>query len=274
VKESFMKRVVMCAVLPLVLVAPFATAADLPEAEEIISRVIDAAGGEAFASLGLLELQVAEERTRNDGSRSSASYKLIVDTANLNNLRMELPGDVIVARTAAGGWSTTAGVLDDRPQTSSMAFKTLNQNAFTLLLPFSLKMEGVRGTEVREGVVDDRDVWVIAIPFVKGFFVSPVMTTNWILVVAKDDYSIVSIEFAPAPEYRDVSPLGVRYRILKQRELGGAKIAEQLLAIGINFQYQESGATRVTTIEPSVRVGWDPTLFMSPQQLEALEKDD
>jgi hypothetical protein len=269
-----MKRVLVCAVLPLVLMTPFAVAADPPEAAEIISRVIDAAGGEAFAELGVLELQVSEERTRNDGSRSTASYTLIADTANLNNLRMEFPGDVVVARTVVGGWSTNAGVPDDRPQTSSMAVKTLNQNALTLLLPYSLAMEGVRGEEVREGVVDGRDVWVISLPFVKGFFVSPVMTTNWILVVAKDDYSIVSLEFAPAPEYRDVSPVGVRYRILKQKELGGAKVAEQLLAVGINFEYQESGATRVTKIEPSVRGRWDPTLFLSPQQIEALEQDD
>ena len=269
-----MKRVSACAVLALVLVTPFAVAADLPTAEEIIAHVIEAAGGEAFASLGILELQVSEEKTRNDGSSDTASYTLIVDTSNLNNMRMEYPGDVVIARTAGGGWSTTKGVVDDRPQTSVMASKTLNQRAFTLLLPYSLQMEGVRGTEVREGVVDGRDVWVIAVPFVKGFFVSPVMTTTWILVVAKDDYSIVSLEFAPAPEYRDVSPLGIRYRILKQTELDGAKIPEQLLAVGINFQYLESGATRVTKIQPSIREGWDATLFVSPERLEALEEDD
>ena len=39
----------------------------------------------------------------------------------------------------------------------------------------------------------------LGIPFAKGFFVSPVMETTWILVVAKDDYSILSLEFAPAP---------------------------------------------------------------------------
>jgi hypothetical protein len=134
-------------------------------------------------------------------------------------------------------------------------------------------MEGVWLKEVREGQVDGRDVWVIAIPFSKGFFVNPVMETTWILVVAKDDYSIQSLEFAPAQAFADVSPVGVRYRILKHKDLGGAAVIEQLLAIGINWQYQESGANRVTKIAAKVRP-WDPTLFLSPVQLEALEEDD
>ena len=110
-------------------------------------------------------------------------------------------------------------------------------------------------------------------PFSKGFFVNPVMETTWILVVAKDDYSIQSLEFAPAPAFADVAPVGVRYRILKQKEIDGATTVEQMLATGINSQYQESGANRVTRIVSKVRP-WDPTLFLSPAQLEALEKDD
>jgi hypothetical protein len=268
-----MRCVLICVVISLV-VTPFAVAADPPEAEEIIARVIDAAGGDAFSSLGILEFEVSEEETTNDGTAISKSFTLVIDTANLNNLRIEFPGEVIVARTAGGGWSTTAGALDERPQASSMARMTLNQKAFTLLLPFSLEMDGVWLNEVREGVIDGREVWAIEMPFAKGFFVSPVMTATWILVVAKDDYSIVSLDFAPPPEYRKVSPLGIRYRILKQKEIEGAKIPEQLLAVGINSQYQESGATRVTRINSSILGRWDPTLFLSPQQIEALEKDD
>ncbi len=102
-----------------------------------------------------------------------------------------------------------------------MARLSINQTVFPLLLPYSLKMEGVWLKEVREGHVDGRDVWVIAIPFSKGFFVNPVMETTWILVVAKDDYSIQSLEFAPAQAFADVSPVGVRYRILMQKDLEG-----------------------------------------------------
>jgi hypothetical protein len=259
--------------LTLMLAATATAADEMPDPQEILEKMIAAAGGEAFAGLGILELEVTAEEIRNDGTQSGKSFTLIVDTSNLDNLRMELPGEVVVAASKGGGWSTTANVLDDRPQVSKMARLTINQAAFSLLLPFSLQMEGVWLKEVRETQLDGRDVWVITLPFSKGFFVSPVMETTWILVVAKDDYSIHSLEFAPAPAFADVSPVGVRYRILKQKEIDGATIVEQMLATGINSQYRESGANRVTKIASKVQP-WDPTLFLSPQQLEALEKDD
>jgi hypothetical protein len=274
-KEFPMIRRCLVVLLPLVFVASLVAAEDALEPKEIVERMIAAAGGEAFASLGILELEVTEEETRSDGTQTGKSYKLLVDTSNLNNLRMDLPGDTVVAATEGGGWSTTAGALDDRPQASTHARTSLNQKVFRLLLPFSLKMDGVWLKEVRESATSDgREVWVIAIPFTKGFFTSPVMATTWILVVAKDDYSLISIEFAPAPAFRDVSPVGVRYRILKQKELQGASVIEQVLAVGINSKYQESGATRVTKIKPSIHGPWDPTLFLSPAQLAALEEDD
>jgi len=271
-----MIRRCLVVLLPLVIVASLAAGEDPPDAKEIVERVIAAAGGEAFASLGILELEVTEEETRNDGTRIGKSYRMLVDTSNLNNLRMELPGDVIVAATqGGGGWSTNAGALDDRPQAQTAARTSLNQKGFRLLLPFSLKMDGVWIKEVRESTASDgREVWVIAIPFTKGFFTSPVMATTWIMVVAKDDYSLISIEFSPAPAFRSVSPVGIRYRILKQMDLEGASVVEQMLAVGINSRYQESGATRVTKIKPSVRGPWDPTLFLSPAQLAAIEEDD
>jgi len=259
--------------LTLMLAATATAADEMPDPQEILEKMIAAAGGETFAGLGILELEVTEEEIRNDGTQSGKSYTLIVDTSNLDNLRMELPGEVVVAASKGGGWSTTANVLDDRPQVPKMARLTINQSVFPLLLPYSLQMEGVWLKEVRETTLNGREVWVITLPFSKGFFVNPVMETTWILVVAKDDYSIHSLEFAPAPAFADVSPVGVRYRILKQKEIDGATIAEQMLATGINSQYQESGANRVTKIASKVRP-WDPTLFLSPAQLEALGKDD
>ena len=67
--------------------------------------------------------------------------------------------------------------------------------------------------------------------------------------------------------------MGVRYRTLKIQEVEGAKIAEQILSVGISPQGQESGLVRVTKSKASVRL-WEPSLFLSPSQLEALEEDD
>jgi hypothetical protein len=257
----------------LVLAIPPAAVAGPPDPNDIVDRVIAAAGGEAFSQLGVLQLEVHEEQTRNDGVRSTKDYTLMVDTRNLANLRMEYPNGTVVGANATGGWGIENGVQDDRPQTPTMARKTINQTAFPLLMPYSLKMQGVWVKEVRESTLDGRDVWVLAIPFSKGFFLSPVLTTTWFMVVAQDDYSILAFEFVPPVEFRKVSPVGIRYRILKLQELEGAKIAEQILSVGISVQGQESGLVRVTKSKASVR-HWEPSLFLSPAQLEALEEED
>ncbi len=269
-----MNRCVLSFALSMVLVSPAALAAETPEPQEIVDRMIAAAGGDAFAQLGILKLEVSQEEIRNDGTSSQSSYTLYVDTEDLSNLRAEYPGDVVVGRTAATGWSTRKGNLDDRPQTPPMARTTLNQIVFPLLMPHSLKMDGVWVKEIRKTNVEGREVWALGIPFVKGFFSSPVMTTTWFMVVDSNDYSILWYEFMPPVEYRDVSPVGIRYRVLNTTELDGAKVPAQLLLVGTNAAGLESGANRVTKIEASVHGAWDPTLFLSPTQLEALERND
>ncbi len=268
-----MKFLALSVLLPVLLAAPVVAVAETPEPGEIIDRMIAAAGGEAFAKIGVLKLEVEQEDTRNDGSGTSRVYTAYVDTAHLENQRIEYPGDVVGAHHGAGGWSTKGGKMDDRPQTSSMAQKTLNQTLFPLLLPYSLKMEGVWVKEASEATLGGRKVWVLGLPFAKGFFSSPVLTTTWIMVVAQDDYSILTYEFVPPVQYQDVSPMGIRYRIPKWQEVGGAKLAEQLLLIGINAAGAESGANRVTKIKASTQ-SWDATLFLSPAELEALEQED
>ncbi len=267
-----MKRFLMMILLPAYLAVPVIAAAETLEPGEIVDRMIAAAGGEAFAKIGVLKLEVEQEETRNDGTGATSTYTVYVDTANLENQRIEYPGDVVVAHHGAGGWSTKGGVLDDRPQTTVMAERALNQTLFPLLLPYSLEMEGAWVKEIRETTLDGREVWLLALPFAKGFFASPVMTTTWLMVVAKDDYSILAYEFVPPVQYRDVSPVGIRYRVLKRQELEGAQLAEQLLLVGINAAGIESGANRVTKIKAST-VPWDVTLFLSPAQLDALEQE-
>jgi hypothetical protein len=68
--------------------------------------------------------------------------------------------------------------------------------------------------------------------------------------------------------------VGVRYRVIKYQEVEGAMIPEQILAVGINHRGEESGQSRVTKIKASVHGRWDPVLFLSPAQIEALEEKD
>ncbi len=259
--------------LSFVLTAPAVAVAATPEPQEIVDRMIAAAGGEAFAKLGVIELEVEEEETMSDGTQSKRAYTAYADTSNLKNLRLEMPGNVVLGRFGDEAWATRGGILDDRRQTPHMAKGTLNQRLFPLLLPFSLKMDGVRVTGVEETSWEGRDAWVLSLPFLKGFFTSPVLNTTWQLIVARDDASILAVEFVPSAEFRKVENEGIRYRILKYQDVEGAHVASWFLLDGISVNRRESGHVRVTKIETSVRGPWEPALFMHPKRLEAFEEN-
>jgi len=246
-------------------------AGQLPEPGEIVDKAIAAVGGDGLAKLEVLRLAVSEDKTQNDGQASSNNYTAYVDMAGLKSMRLELAGGVVLGRTGDDAWATNQGVFDERPQTPYMAGGTLNQTLFPILLPYSLKMDGVWVKEVGEIEWEGRPAWTLLIPFVKGFFVSPVLTTTWRIVVAKDDYSILGVDFLPPVDLRDVQFMGIRYRILKYDDIEGARIPSQVLAIGINFEGYESGATRITRIQPTAYGPWEAGLFVSPVRLEALE---
>lgn len=258
--------------LALGAVAPAVSATDPPAPDVLVERMIAAAGGDAFSKLGVLRLEVTEESIRKEGGTSTQSYVAYVDTSDLGNLRMELPGDIVVARVGADGWSTVDGTLDERPQTPSMAYRTLNQNLFKLLLPYSLRMKGVWAKEVIEVPWEDGTAWALLLPFSKGFFVSPVLETTWRIVVDKDTSEILAFDFMPAPEYRRVEDMGVRYGVLTYNEIEGAKIPSRMIAVGLDLNEQEVGTYRVTKIESSIHDAWAPTLFINPKRLEAIEE--
>lgn len=274
VKENPMFQSVLSLLLSLTVVSFAAVAEESIEPHEILDRVVAAAGGEAFTKIGVLKLEVSQEEIRIDGTSTKKSYTAYVSTMDLENQRIEYPDQLVIGHNLAGGWSTMAGVMDDRPQTSVRAERSLNQTLFPLLLPHSLKMEGVRASEYREATLNERQVWLVALPFLKGFFNSPVLNTSWLMVVDQQDASLVTMEFFPSPEFRDVSPVGVRYRVIEYQEVAGAMIPEQILAVGINYRGEESGNSRVTRIKASVHGKWDPVLFLSPTQIEALEEKD
>jgi hypothetical protein len=265
---------VLSLLLTLTVVAFAAVAEESIEPHEILDRVVAAAGGDAFEKIGVLKLEVSQEEIRNDGTSTKTSYTAYVSTMDLENQRVEYPDELVIGHNLSGGWSTAAGAMDDRPQSSVRAKRSLNQTLFPVLLPHSLKMEGVRASEHREATLNERGVWLVALPFLKGFFNSPVLNTSWLMVVDQQDASLLTMEFFPGPEYRDVSPVGVRYRVLEYQEVAGAMIPEQILAVGINHRGEESGQSRFTRIKASVHGKWDPVLFLSPAQLEALEEKD
>ena len=153
-----------------------------------------------------------------------------------------------------------------------MAYRTLNQSLFTLLLPFSLEMDGVWTKEVIEVAWEDRTAWALLLPFTKGFFVSPVLETTWRIVVDKETSLILAFDFMPPVEFRHVESTGVLYGTLAYNEIEGAKIPSSVIAIGLSLDEQEIGTYRTTKIDSSVYDSWDPTLFINPKRLEAIEE--
>ena len=256
-----------------VLMVPAASPAAPPEAAALLEGMLQAAGGlQAFRDLGVIEIALTDEETKTDGTQRSQQATAYLDARTLSSLRLDLPGDIVVARHGAKGWATRAGVPDDRPQAPRMAVGTLNQRLFPLLLPFTATMDGVRFGAVNETSFEGQPAWRVAVTFPDDFFIAPSMATTWYLHIHKNDGSLLGAEFLPPPSVREVSSEGIRYRVLKQATIGsGAQLPVQVLLDGIDLNGSPTGHVRVTKMQVTVRGPYEPTLFLHPLELKALE---
>jgi hypothetical protein len=255
------------------LLVPVVSPAAPPDAQALLDGMLKAAGGlQPFRDLGVIEIVLTEEETAADGTQRNRRATAYVETGTLSNLRLELPGDVVVARRGNNGWSTRSGVPDDRPQGSRMAVGTLNQRLFPLLLPFSATMEGVRFGAINETSFEGQPAWRVAVDFPDGFFITPSMATTWYLHIRKDTGALLAAEFLPPADVRNVRSEGIRYRVLKQAPVGtGAQLPVQVLLDGIDLAGSPTGHVRVTKMQTTVRGPFDPKLFLHPLELQALE---
>jgi len=262
------------AMLTLALfVGPASVQAGPPDAEAILAGALDAAGGlEAFRQLGVIEMAMSQEETLSSGKQRKTQATAYFDARSLADLRLELPGDIVVGRNRDLGWSTRDGEVDDRPQTPRMAKGTLNQRLFPILLPFSLTMDGVTLSDPVETNFEGEAVWRIAVDFPEAFFVAPSMTTTWYVHIRRSDHQVLGIEFLPPPEVRQVRSEGVRYRILKRATLGtSVQLPIQILLDGIDLNGAPTGHVRVTRARATIRGLYEPALFLHPMQLEEIE---
>ncbi len=255
----------------LIATAPALAAA--PDVDSIRTGAFKAAGGlEAFRGLGVIELSISDEETRANGTVRTNQATAFVDARTLTNLRLDLPGDIVVARNGETSWASREGKVDDRPQTPMMAAGTLNQRLFPLLMPFSLAMDGVRLSDPRETTFEGDQVWRVAVNFPEGFFVAPSMSTTWFLHIRRSDFEIVSLEFLPPPEIQQVRSEGVRYRFLKRTTLGASvQLPVQLMLDGIDLNGAPTGHVRVTRERITVRGPFEPALFLHPLRLKSIE---
>lgn len=255
------------------LLVPTAVPAGPPEAAALLDGMLTAAGGlQSFRDLGVIEIVLTEEETAADGTQRNQRSTAYVDAATLSSMRLELPGNIVVARNGTKGWATRDDVPDDRPQSPRMALATLNQRLFPLLLPFTAMMDGVRLGAVSETSFEGQPAWRVAVSFPEGFFIAPSMATTWYLYIRKDNGALLAAEFFPPPGVRDVRSEGIRYRVLKQAPIGsGALLPVQVLLDGIDLNGSPTGHVRVTKMQTTVRGPSDPKLFLHPVELQVLE---
>jgi hypothetical protein len=254
------------------LLIPTVAWAGPPDADAILKGALDAVGGEqAFQELGILEISITEEETRADGQRHKKQLTGYLNTANLTNMRLELPGNIVIARAGGESWATRDGEIDERPQTPQMASGMLNQRLFPLFLPYTLGMGGVTLSDVTESSFEGEPSWRIAVRFREKFFMSASMSTTWYVHVRRSDHAVLAIEFLPPVEFRQVATEGVRYRTLKQTETKGSQLPSQILVDGIDFDGSPTGHVRVTKLSIRVLGPNEPALFLHPVVLKAIE---
>jgi hypothetical protein len=257
-----------------ILTAPLPSLAAAPDAEVLLKGMIQAAGGmDAFRELGVLEISLTEEETTTKGTQRNQQSTAYVDATTLANMRLDLAGDVVVARNGATGWATISGAADERPQASRSALAALNMRLVPLLLPFTLTMDGIRFGEIHETSFEGEPAWRVALSFPHGFFLSPSMDTTWYLHVRKSDSALLAAEFYPPKDIRQIRSEGVRYRVLKQTTIGsGVRLPAQVLLDGIDLNGSPTGHVRVTKMQIRVRGPFEPALFLDPTQLKAIEE--
>jgi hypothetical protein len=268
-------RVREIACIAIILLASAAVPAEEPPtAQEIIDRMIDTAGGrEEFRRLGLLFLKFDEEETTSDGQAHKTTTKAYVSTTELDTFRLEMQPALILGRAGSKGWAVFQGQLDIRPQTPTMAKGTIHNKLFPALLPFALAMAEINVMGAREGKFDNQDAYRIDLTFPPNFFASPVMNSVWSVFAAKKDYKFLAASFQPPKSLAEAESEGIRYRYLKHTNIGTVRLPSQILMEGLFANGLENGHVRIINLKAEVR-GWDATLFLDPEELEALDEQE
>lgn len=261
-------------IAPLLVVGTLAAAqpATAITAEEVVRAAVAAVEtSSTMADHDMIRLAIHQEETTSDGKTDTSTMTAVVHGDALQNTRLELSQGISLVLSGSNGWAMIRGQLDQRPQTPRMAAGTIRQTLFPLLLPYSLRMEGVRLGVVTEDTFDGAPVWAIEVTFDAGFFAAPSMVTTWRVFVGRKDNLVVGAEYLPAAEFRSVRDEGIRYRYLKRQDVDGVNLAAQVLLDGIDVNGVENGHVRVTKISASSAGPLDLALFIHPDEGERLD---
>jgi len=246
--------------------------AEVPSAESLVELAIDAAEVEAtLAGHDVIRAAIHQEETASDGTTSEQNLTALIYGETLDSIRLELGNGISLALNGTTGWATIRGQVDERPQTPLMAAGTIRQSLFPLLLPFTLRFDGVRLGPVTEGTFDGKPAWVLQVDFEENFFASPAMATTWNVLIDRETRLVLGAEFIPSVEYQKVVNEGVRYRMLKHETTDGLVLPVHVLLDGIDMNGVENGHVRVTKLSFTSVGAFDPTVFVRPDLIEQLD---
>jgi hypothetical protein len=253
-----------------------AWAQDTPSPDELIDRMIAAAGGEeAYNKLGILKLTIDEnERTSKGQERNLGSFKGYASTERADLLRLEMPGEIVLGRSGIDGWATVRGRIDDRPPTPTKAKGSINAKLFPVLLPYSLRFPGLSFPSVEKTTWEGQPAWMLKMIPAAQFFNNMVFEQPWTIYVSRKNYQILAAEFEPPAEHAQVILEGVRYNILRTESIGGVSLPALVVMDGFDLESRlPNGHLRTTKVQVEVMDIPDYTLFFDPAQLRALEEE-
>lgn len=260
------------ALAALAIVAIATPAAAQPSPEQLIDRAIQAQGSpEEFRNFGVLRMEVDGTETMLDGSTRKDVYTAYLDTT-FKNSRIETPNNVVVVKNDSVGWATINGKVDQRQQSPRFSVGFNHEKIFPVMLPHSLKMDGVVIGEVaHENTFGGKPAWSFTVAFEKMFFVTPLINDRWEVFVSREDGRYLGARFMPVAEYQDVQPEGMQYTPVAYQTVDGVEIPSQVVVDGIDASGTETGHVSVVKIEAEALYEPGIAYFLSPDRLAEIE---
>lgn len=251
------------------------TSAETPSAEALVKMAVEAAESDStMADHNMIRIAIHQEETLSDGTTKTAETTAIVHGGGLENTRLILNQGVALGLSGNAGWALIGGQQDTRPQTPRMAAGTIRQSLFPLLMPFSLKMQGVILGAVSPATFDGTPAWRVDVRFDANFFAAPAMITTWSVFIDREEHLVLGAEYLPVEEFLAIVDEGIRYRYLKRQDVDGINLAAQVLLDGVDLNGAENGHVRVTKLAAETIGPLDLSLFISPDKAARMEAEE
>ena len=241
--------------------------------QALINKLIAAATVRPVKRDGpVIKIDVREQETTSDGVAHKRSFTAWINPWSTVQRRLQLNPSVIIGFAGRRGWATIRGKEDRRPQTPMMASGTLNAKLFAYLLPFSLEEPGVAVTAVEKTRWQKKPVLKLRVEIPRNFFTSPIMNTEWSVIVDAKTLHVLVAQFLPPKKYLAIAAEGMRYEFLKHTAAAGLRVPTYVVIIALQgAEGIEAGHTAVDHITVTTQP-YDPSLFLSPKELKRINE--